>query len=57
MDVWNELDGASFEVDDVAVPHRQGEILEPEPPEPIDTGYPASDEKSDDRRCEDEVRD
>ena len=47
MDVWKELDGTSFEVDDLTVQHRQGDILGPEPSEPIDTGYPTASEMGD----------
>jgi flavodoxin len=40
IDEWAELDGVECEVDDLSVRHRPGEIMEPEPAEVRDEGYP-----------------
>lgn len=39
LEEWQEMDGVRCEVDDMSVRHRQGEILEPEPPEPTAEDY------------------
>ncbi|MBE1494024.1 hypothetical protein H4696_001124 [Amycolatopsis lexingtonensis] len=36
VDEWSELEGVTCEVDDLAVRHRQGDILEPEPADLIE---------------------
>lgn len=40
VDEWSELEGVECEVDDLSVRHRPGDILEPEPAEPVDEDYP-----------------
>jgi hypothetical protein len=43
VDRWSELDGVECSVDDLAVHHVGGQILEPDPDEPFDeTAYPPS---------------
>jgi hypothetical protein len=43
VDQWSELDGVECSVDDLAVHHVGGQILEPDPDEPFDeTAYPPS---------------
>jgi hypothetical protein len=41
VDAWSELDGVRCEVDDLSIRHEPGQVLEPEPPELADEGYPA----------------
>jgi len=41
LGAWAEVDGVECEVDDLAVHHRPGDILEPEPDElDVEAGYP-----------------
>ncbi|PXY36520.1 hypothetical protein [Prauserella flavalba] len=41
-DFWAEVDGVTCDIDDLAVHHRPGDILEPGAAEPADVDYPAS---------------
>ncbi len=37
---WSELDDVTCLVDDLSFHHSPDEVLEPEPAEPVDNGYP-----------------
>lgn len=40
LESWSELDDVTCEVDDLSYHHRPGDVLEPQPPEPVDEDYP-----------------
>jgi hypothetical protein len=40
VDRWSEIDGVTCTVDDLSIQHRAGQILEPEPEEPVEENYP-----------------
>jgi hypothetical protein len=52
VEAWAEVEGVEFEVDDLSIRHRPGDVLEPEPPEPGADEYPRAveTESSVDRR-------